>query len=42
MKHNWKTKSQEKAQEDHLEEGKAAKPTKARKTVNQVKMVKKS
>jgi hypothetical protein len=34
--------SQEKAQEDHLEEGKATKPTKARKAVNQVKMVKKS
>jgi hypothetical protein len=28
MKHSWKIKSQRKAQEGHLEEGKAARPTK--------------
>jgi hypothetical protein len=36
-KHNWKTKSQEKPQEGHLEEGKIATPTKDIKTANQTK-----
>jgi hypothetical protein len=36
------TKSQGKSQEGYLEEGKSAKPTKARKAANQAKMANKS
>jgi phage protein D len=32
MKYSWKTKSQQKAQEGHLEEGKPQKPTKGKKS----------
>jgi hypothetical protein len=37
MKQIWKVKSQRKAQEGHLKEGKTARPTKARKMANQAK-----
>jgi hypothetical protein len=41
MKHNWKTKKPKKAQEDHLEEGKTAMPTKGTKTDEPSKIAKK-
>jgi hypothetical protein len=42
MKHSQKTKSQQKAQKGHLEEGKAAESTNARNEAKQDKIVKKS
>jgi hypothetical protein len=41
MKHNKKTKSQEKAQEGYLEEGKTARPTKGMKSDKPSKIAKK-
>jgi hypothetical protein len=42
MKHIWKTKSQRKAQEGHLEERKAAKPSNGTKCGKPSKMANKS
>jgi hypothetical protein len=37
MKHNWRTKGQRKAQEDHLEDVKPVKPANGTKSANQAK-----
>jgi hypothetical protein len=42
MKHNKKTRSQRKTKEDHLEEGKAARPTKGTKSGKTTKRARKT